>query len=51
MDIFSQYVARYEQSKEEEYSLQEYLEICRSDPMAYTNAAERLLKAKLIFAN
>lgn len=45
MDIFSQFQARYEQGKEEEYTLEEYLEICRQDPMAYANAAERLLKA------
>ncbi len=45
MDIFSQYQARYEQGKEEEYTLEEYLEICRQDHMAYANAAERLLSA------
>lgn len=45
MDIFSQFQSRFEHSKEEEYTLQEYLEICRQDPMAYANAAERLLKA------
>lgn len=45
MDIFSQYQSRYDQGKEEEYSLEEYLEICRKDPMAYASAAERLLKS------
>jgi len=45
MDIFSQFQSRFEQKKEEEYSLEEYLEICRQDPMAYATAAERLLKA------
>ncbi len=45
MDIFSQYQSRYDQGKEEEYTLEEYLEICRKDPLAYASAAERLLKA------
>lgn len=45
MDIFSQYQSRYEVHKEEEYSLEEYLEICKKDPMAYANAAQRLLQA------
>lgn len=45
MDIFSQYQSRYEEGKEEEYTLQEYLEICRGNPLAYANAAERLLVA------
>ncbi len=44
-DILADYAARYESTKEEEMSMQEYLEICKSDPMAYSNAAERLLKA------
>ena len=37
--------ARYEDQREEEYSLAEYLEICRNDPGAYATAAERLLMA------
>lgn len=45
MDIFSQYQSRYEAGREEEYSLQEYLEICKTEPMAYAAAAERLLQA------
>lgn len=45
MDIFSQYQARYEERKEEEYSIEEYLEICRQDPSAYATSAERMLKA------
>lgn len=45
MDLFSDIQARYEQSIEEEFTLQEYLDICKRDPMAYANAAERLLKA------
>ncbi len=38
-------MARYEESREEVYTLQEYLELCRDDPGAYANAAERLLSA------
>ena len=44
-DIFNNYARRYENDKEEEMTLQEYLDICRDDPFAYANAAERLLTA------
>jgi len=45
MSIFSHYLSRYEEAKEEEYSLQEYMDICKSDPSAYAAAAERMLMA------
>jgi serine protein kinase len=45
MSIFERYQARYESSREEDMSLHEYLELCKSDPMAYAGAAERLLAA------
>jgi len=45
MSIFSNYQTRYEDTEQEEYSLKEYLEICKKDPSAYANAAERLLFA------
>ncbi|MCX8050113.1 MAG: PrkA family serine protein kinase [Methylohalobius sp.] len=45
MGIFDQYRARYEATQEEEYTLQEYLEICRDDPRAYATPAERMLLA------
>ncbi len=45
MSIFSHFQARYEDAKEEEYSLQEYLELCKSDPSVYASAAERMLAA------
>ncbi|OGB27549.1 MAG: PrkA family serine protein kinase [Burkholderiales bacterium RIFCSPLOWO2_02_FULL_57_36] len=45
MKIFDNYAARYERTREEEYSLQEYLEICKRDRLAYASAAERMLKA------
>ncbi len=45
MDILSQYRDRYEQTIEEEISLAQYLELCKSQPSAYANSAERLLMA------
>lgn len=39
MDIFGHYATRFEARKEEEYSIQEYLEICKKDPTAYATAA------------
>ncbi len=45
MSIFSHFRDRYQAAQEEEYSLQEYLELCKSDPSVYANAAERLLAA------
>jgi serine protein kinase len=45
MSIFSNYQARYEDTVEEEFSLQEYLQMCKEDATAYSSAAERLLLA------
>src|SRR4051794_23377749 len=45
MKIFDNYATRYERTREEEYSLQEYLEICKRDRLAYASAAERMLAA------
>jgi serine protein kinase len=45
MKIFDNYSARYERTREEEFSLQEYLELCKRDPLAYASAAERMLAA------
>ncbi|MGF1716440.1 PrkA family serine protein kinase [Photobacterium chitinilyticum] len=45
MSIFDHYRQRYEEAKDEELSLQEFLEICRNDRSSYVNAAERLLMA------
>ncbi len=44
-DIINHFRKKYEENKQEEYTLQEYLEICHSNPMAYANPAERLLHA------
>ncbi len=45
MSIFKHFQSRYEVSKEEVLTLQDYLELCRTDPCVYANAAERLLMA------
>jgi serine protein kinase len=45
MSIFQHYQSRYEDNKEEVYSIQEYLELCKQEPSAYATAAERLLMA------
>jgi len=45
MDVISSFAARYERSREEEFTLEEYLEICRREPVAYATAAERMLRA------
>lgn len=45
MGIFEHFQERYEKVKAEEYSLQDFLELCKSDKSAYASAAERLLMA------
>ncbi|MCP4487189.1 MAG: PrkA family serine protein kinase [Gammaproteobacteria bacterium] len=45
MSIFDKYQQRYEQRQQEEYSLQEYLELCKDDPLVYATASERMLAA------
>jgi serine protein kinase len=45
MSIFDHFQSRYETAKEEEYTLQEYLDLCKKDPTAYASAAERMLMA------
>ncbi|GLS84356.1 PrkA family serine protein kinase [Paraferrimonas haliotis] len=45
MGIFEHYQSRFEQAREEEYSLQQFLDICREQPDAYAPAAQRLLQA------
>lgn len=45
MSILDQYRERYEDAKEDEMSLHEYLELCKSDPSVYATAAERMLMA------
>jgi len=45
MTILQRYQDRYEATKEEEMSLEEYLAICKQDPAAYATAPERMLLA------
>ncbi|HAS51490.1 MAG TPA: PrkA family serine protein kinase [Gammaproteobacteria bacterium] len=45
MKIFNRYLSRYEESREEVLTLQDYLELCKTDPTVYASAAERLLTA------
>lgn len=45
MSIFDHYQTRFESVQQEEYNLQEYLNLCKEDPSAYASAAERLLIA------
>ncbi|MCK0508813.1 PrkA family serine protein kinase [Aromatoleum anaerobium] len=45
MTIFNAYQARFEAAREEEMSIQEYLELCKSDRSAYATSAERILMA------
>src|SRR5690606_8437281 len=45
MSIFSHYQQRFETTSQEEYSLQEYQDLCKEDPTTYATAAERLLMA------
>jgi serine protein kinase len=44
-NIFSRSLSAYETQKQHEMSMQEYLVLCRNDPMAYANAAERMVAA------
>lgn len=45
MTIFSHYRERYASTQKEELSIQEYLELCKSDPSVYASAPERMLLA------
>ena len=45
MGVFEHYQERYDAAQEEELTLQEYLDLCKTDPSAYATASERLLMA------
>lgn len=45
MSIFNHIQSRYEAFREEEMSLQDYLNLCKQDPMTYASSAERMLAA------
>lgn len=44
-DFLKDYMSRYVQHQAEELTLNEYLQLCKTDPSAYANPAERLLMA------
>lgn len=45
MSIFNHYKSRYETTQEEEFTLDEFLQLCKNDKSCYASAAERLLMA------
>jgi serine protein kinase len=45
MDIVRNFLNRYEQSREEELTIEEYLNACKQNPLVYATAAERMLAA------
>ena len=45
MSLFNHYRERYDSTQQEEMSIKEYLELCKSDPSVYASAAERMLMA------
>jgi len=45
MTIFNHFRERYEATKEEDLSIQEYLDLCKKDKSVYASAAERMLAA------
>ncbi|KVX02449.1 PrkA family serine protein kinase [Shewanella frigidimarina] len=45
MGIFEHYQQRYEKKRDEEYTLEQFLDTCKQDRSAYVSAAERLLMA------
>ena len=38
MDVVRNFLARYEQTREEEMSLEDYLDLCKRDPLVYATA-------------
>lgn len=45
MSIFEQYKKQYKEREVKDLTIEEYLNLCKDDPMAYASAAERMLKA------
>ncbi|MBB4291396.1 serine protein kinase [Rhizobium leguminosarum] len=43
--VFDAFTRSYEARRETDMSVQEYLDLCKKDPIAYANATERLLAA------
>jgi len=47
MSVIEHFQDRYDAVAQEEFSLDEYLNLCREDPSVYATAAERLLLGSL----
>src|ERR1700761_8171197 len=45
MDIYSSFATRFEKTREDELSLEEYLALCKDNPAAYATAGERMFTA------
>ena len=45
MTIFDHYTSRFEDAMEEELTLQEYLDLCKQNPLTYASPSERMLAA------
>ncbi len=45
MNLFDEFQSSYQAEQHSEMSLQQYLELCGSEPLAYATAAERILAA------
>ncbi|HEX5278080.1 MAG TPA: PrkA family serine protein kinase [Fluviicoccus sp.] len=45
MSLFRHYQSRFDQSRPEEFSLEEYLNLCKQSPAVYATAPERMLLA------
>ena len=44
-EIFELYTQSYDRNKQSEFTLKQFLESCRDDPMIYAGAAERMIRA------
>jgi len=44
-NIFKDFKKNYDSKKQEEMSIEEYLELCKKEPMTFASPAERMLKA------
>ena len=45
MSVLDQFQEQFLQTRDEEMSLEDYLALCKEDPMAYASSAERMLSA------
>jgi serine protein kinase len=45
LDVFDLYSTLFDSRKQTEYSLRDYLNLCREEPTTYANAAERMIAA------